>query len=204
MNVDGSTQVRIANISIAGYCRPIDTQHLRSLKSSLHQLGQLVPITVFEHGLLVDGRHRLEAAKELGWDSIRVTVISDPSVFGAEIAFHVNGVRKPMTSRDVHTYVELFNLSISPPSRQLRWEPLEMTCEGCRTCFTPKGPNNRFCSPRCRSEAHRANRAVAKIEEAALMARRTCVGCGETLAGRSIRARFCAAKCRTRTWKKNQ
>lgn len=204
MKVEGSTQTRVSAISIAKFCRPIDEQHLRYLKRSFQEFGQLVPIAISENGSLIDGRHRLEAARLLGWERIRVTVIRDLLADGEEVALHINGIRKPMTPKEVHQYVGVFELKTPPSSHQTRWEPYDVPCENCEVSFTPKGPKNRFCSPECRLDRNRSNRAMLNAENLAQAALRTCAGCEVSLAGRSIRARFCNARCRTRTWKKNR
>ncbi len=42
------------------------------LLASMKSEGQLVPITVTAHDIIVDGRHRYEAARLLGWESVLV------------------------------------------------------------------------------------------------------------------------------------
>lgn len=55
----------------------IDTAWVTELMESLKKHGQLTPITVvFEDNVYrpIDGHHRLEAAKKLGWDEVAVLV----------------------------------------------------------------------------------------------------------------------------------
>ncbi len=47
------------------------------LAASVDELGLWQPITVTESGVLVSGRHRLEAAKSLGWEKIPAFVVED-------------------------------------------------------------------------------------------------------------------------------
>lgn len=47
------------------------------LAASMEEIGLLQPITVTESGVLVSGRHRLEAARSLGWETIPVFTVED-------------------------------------------------------------------------------------------------------------------------------
>lgn len=50
--------------------------NIDELADSISQVGLLNPITITEKGDLVAGWHRLEACKQLGWQTIDVTVLS--------------------------------------------------------------------------------------------------------------------------------
>ena len=47
------------------------------LAASMEEIGLRQPITITEAGVLVSGRHRLEAAKSLGWKTIPAFVVED-------------------------------------------------------------------------------------------------------------------------------
>ena len=65
--------IAISKIKVAGQRRPLDKAKLKLIQETMKQVGLQAPITirktkkVFD---LVDGRHRLKAAKRLGWDRI--------------------------------------------------------------------------------------------------------------------------------------
>jgi len=72
---------------------------LAALAASMDTLGMLQPITITPDGLLVCGRRRLEAARQLGWPTIKVWVRSGIS---GELTYllaqqHENSMRKPLS-----------------------------------------------------------------------------------------------------------
>lgn len=50
----------------SGKNRKINKNHVKTLMESIKKDGQVHPITVNEHGMIVEGHHRWEACKELG------------------------------------------------------------------------------------------------------------------------------------------
>jgi ParB family chromosome partitioning protein len=71
--------IRIDNIKVIGNHRPIVKKKLRVIKDSMAKIGLKTPITVRatkEGYKLVTGRHRLEAAKLLGWTKIDAFVMA--------------------------------------------------------------------------------------------------------------------------------
>lgn len=54
-----------------------ELQDYSGLAESMSEVGLLQPITVTESGWLVAGRHRLEAAKSLGWRTIPAFIVED-------------------------------------------------------------------------------------------------------------------------------
>ncbi len=67
-------QVRIDTITLRKRIRH-DLGDLTSLKHSLSQHGLLSPIVITSDNVLVAGHRRLEAAKQLGWNTIAVRII---------------------------------------------------------------------------------------------------------------------------------
>jgi ParB family chromosome partitioning protein len=76
-----------------------DLGDVTALAASMDTLGMLQPITITPDGLLVCGRRRLEAARQLGWPTIKVWVRSGIS---GELTYllaqqHENSMRKPLS-----------------------------------------------------------------------------------------------------------
>ena len=67
-------QVRIDTITFTKRVRH-DLGDLSSLKESLRQHGLLNPIVITSDNVLVAGHRRLEAAKQLGWNTISVRIV---------------------------------------------------------------------------------------------------------------------------------
>ena len=72
-----------------------DMGDLDGLAASMAELGLLHPIVVRPDGVLVAGERRLRAAKLLGWETIRVTVVDVAAIARGELA--ENEVRKDFT-----------------------------------------------------------------------------------------------------------
>lgn len=71
--------VHIAVVSTNGRMRKLSRPKVKELADSIAEIGLLNPITVCEAGsefTLVAGRHRLEAARMLGWHTIPATVVA--------------------------------------------------------------------------------------------------------------------------------
>lgn len=70
--------IALENIETRIQVRPVDKDHVARLASSMKEHGQLVPIVVHMDGgvlfRLGPGRHRLEAARKLGWSNIAAIV----------------------------------------------------------------------------------------------------------------------------------
>lgn len=75
---------------------------IESLMESILKVGLLQPVTVTPDGVLVCGRRRLEAAKRLGWRTLRVWVRSGISdgLSGLLAQQDENKLRKPLTERE--------------------------------------------------------------------------------------------------------
>jgi ParB-like chromosome segregation protein Spo0J len=75
--------IRIDNIKVIGNHRPIVKKKLRVIKDSMAKIGLKTPPTVRatkEGYELVTGRHRLEAAKSLGWREINCFVMAGDKI----------------------------------------------------------------------------------------------------------------------------
>lgn len=94
-----------------------------SLMESILKVGLLQPVTITPDGVLVCGRRRLEAAKRLGWRTLRVWVrsgISDGlSMLMAQQ--DENKLRKPLTEREqAKLFAELKPLLAEDAARRQR------------------------------------------------------------------------------------
>ena len=70
--------VHVIRVNIGQRRRTVDRQKVKGLAESIAEIGLLNPITVREVGdeyTLVAGRHRLEAAKQLGWSKIPAVIV---------------------------------------------------------------------------------------------------------------------------------
>lgn len=77
--------VPISEIKIGSGRRNAEPDGVKDLAKSISEIGLLNPITITADHTLIAGRHRLEAAKLLGWTEIECTV-SDLSGLLAELA----------------------------------------------------------------------------------------------------------------------
>ena len=72
---DNGTVMCVSEITIGNEIRPVDFDFVEELSKSIEKTGLLNPITVTEHGVLIAGRHRLEAYKKLDLKEIPVNVV---------------------------------------------------------------------------------------------------------------------------------
>ena len=69
-----ATSWEIARVVVGDDRRAVKEQHVLSLMASILDLSLMHPIVITLAGRLVDGAHRLEACRRLGWTEIPVTV----------------------------------------------------------------------------------------------------------------------------------
>lgn len=92
--------VSINEIKINPGRRDAALEDIKSLADSIAELGLLNPITIDQGHTLIAGRHRMEAAKLLGWTKIECTV-TDLQGLQAELAeIDENFVRKNLSIID--------------------------------------------------------------------------------------------------------
>lgn len=78
--------------------RDIDKKTIEEMKASMKEWGQIHPVVIEDDGELVDGLHRLTAAKELGWLTIGATTREKMDDFTARsLELEANIKRKEMT-----------------------------------------------------------------------------------------------------------
>lgn len=73
-------------------------EEMQELLSSLKTEGQLVPITVTPARVIVDGRHRWEAAKILGWESVLCEIIDLPEDMALQYMVTTAIIRRHLTA----------------------------------------------------------------------------------------------------------
>lgn len=76
--------------------------------------------------------------------------------------------------------------------------PPRRSCLTCGASLAGRRPQAKFCSDRCRSVAHRAERIAAHL----LSETRTCPECGTPIPGLRLDATYCGTSCRVRAWKR--
>ncbi len=80
--------------------RPLIDEAVRRIACSMSEIGLRSPIAVHKgwgRHFLVAGRHRLEAAKSLGWSSIECEIIDDDKVEGRLWNWAENAHRADLT-----------------------------------------------------------------------------------------------------------
>jgi len=70
-------QVPVAAVSVEERMRQVDEGKVLELMQSYEEVGVINPISVDEELVLIAGAHRLEAAKNLGWETIEAKVFNE-------------------------------------------------------------------------------------------------------------------------------
>jgi hypothetical protein len=80
--MEGSATIKIQELLVDSSLQPrvggIDADHVRTLEETSESWPPLKVVQQGERYLLVDGFHRLEAARNLGFESVRVEVVDAP------------------------------------------------------------------------------------------------------------------------------
>ncbi|GAA1622128.1 ParB/RepB/Spo0J family partition protein [Leucobacter chromiireducens] len=111
-----SAELDVESIVVLQRQRAVADDHVRLLHASFEQTGkQIVPIAVSERPdgtfVLVDGAHRLEAAKRSGWDTIRVEIYTGLEADQEGILELVtNEARKNLSPAEIHAAWASFDL----------------------------------------------------------------------------------------------
>lgn len=200
MRYFATEQIPVDAVVLGDWTRELNPEHVQQMKQSFQRTMQLVPITVADDGRLIDGQHRLEAAKQLGWEAVNATIFTDvPECVGA-IHLEAN-LHSENSMHRRYEWMKFYEDQLEPLPKRERWVPATLACAGCGTKFVQRNARHMFCSSNCRVIAHRTTRAVEKLADAVAVAQNACAGCGESLAGRTRRAKYCSTSCRTRVWK---
>ena len=93
--------IKVSDIKVKKRIRK-DMGDLRALKESMHIYGLMNPITVNANHELIAGGRRLAAAKELGWETINATVLTNvDEVKELEMELEENNQRKEFTDEEL-------------------------------------------------------------------------------------------------------
>jgi ParB/RepB/Spo0J family partition protein len=88
--------------------RPVDNgEYMADLKDSMRSLGQIDPVIIVRMGkryVIVDGMHRLTAAREMGWTHLRAQIFPDKKTAIEAIQLHTCMVHKEMTAWEEHLF----------------------------------------------------------------------------------------------------
>ena len=87
--------INIDRIQIINKRRKLN--YLNELKNSILSVGLINPITVTENLHLIAGYHRLEACKELGWQTIPAQIIKTDKLNAELIEIEENLIRNELT-----------------------------------------------------------------------------------------------------------
>jgi ParB/RepB/Spo0J family partition protein len=88
-------------------CREINREEVASLAQSMGARGQLRPILVNKDFELVDGAHRLAAAKRLRWKWIDAEVVNKPDLECHELSLVSNRFGRPLTDLEIGRKADL-------------------------------------------------------------------------------------------------
>lgn len=191
----------IAAIQVGERLRDLDHDHVERIRKSFTVTTvQLTPITVTTDGRLIDGWHRIEAAKAMGWHEIYAMRIAEAPQDLRLLEATANITISPSMKR-LHEIAGALSPRVREVGPRPRWNPELLSCKGCGKNFVPKSPQQRFCATQCRVSTHRAKQADKRAQAALEALQNICITCGESLAKRTLRARYCSTTCRTRAWK---
>ena len=99
-NCTKEIRVRVEDVTIPRKHRPLNKDKLPIIATSMKTIGLKTPITVRigkEGPVLVTGRHRLEAAKSLGWSHIPCIVMDSDKIERQQWAIAENLHRAGLT-----------------------------------------------------------------------------------------------------------
>ena len=90
-------EIDISTIIQSARKRKLNDEKVKSLADSFALLGQLQPITITKSNLLLSGMHRLEAAKMLGWETIKAEVFIGDEFEAELVEIDENLMRNELT-----------------------------------------------------------------------------------------------------------
>ena len=89
-------QIPVETIRIGERMRQLDEQKVLELMTSYEEVGIINPISVDQELHLIAGAHRLEAAKNLGWETIEAKVFDDEDLQRELIEIDENLIRNEL------------------------------------------------------------------------------------------------------------
>ena len=97
--------IKIDNIVINNRKRKLNKDKVRELAESFKLIGQLEPITITSNNILLAGWHRIEAAKMLGWDKIKVELFEGNELECELVEIDENLMRNDLTVLEQGEYL---------------------------------------------------------------------------------------------------
>lgn len=89
-------QVPVASVTVGERMRQLDEGKVLELMQSYQQVGIINPISLDEDLVLIAGAHRLEAAKNLGWETIEAKVFNEQDLQRELIEIDENLIRNEL------------------------------------------------------------------------------------------------------------
>ena len=107
----------VADIKVGVRYRKLDEKHVEDLIDSYERMGgqlQIQPIVVDQDKMLVDGAHRLEAAKRSGWTQIRAVILTGVADRDREILeIEANAVRRQFSPAELeHAWTKYYEPTV--------------------------------------------------------------------------------------------
>lgn len=109
------TQVPVSEVIVKERQRAVDTSHVAVVAQSFREMSfQIQPIVVDEDYVLVDGAHRLQAAKDAGWETIGAMVVHGATDEDRPlIELEANRLRKQMSPAEVYEAWKTYGLPVA-------------------------------------------------------------------------------------------
>lgn len=134
-----------------------DMGDLVSLEKSIHKLGLLHPIVVSSDNVLIAGRRRLEACKNLEWEDIDVKIINLEEPRDGEV--EENQIREDFTPSEAYSIAEFYKPIIAEENKQKQErksseevcsaDSAEQNCSNCDKTVTPVPGDGIMECPEC-------------------------------------------------------
>jgi ParB family chromosome partitioning protein len=131
-----------------------DLGDLAELCDSISKLGLLQPITITPDGTLVCGARRLAAIKQLGWERVKVWIVSNISTRLHEVLAeqHENMIRKPLSPTEAAALYEEFRMLLAADAARRQ----QSTRFGSHGADDSSAPDEDTSPGRAREQAARA------------------------------------------------
>lgn len=95
-----TTLLSVDRIEVGHLRRPVAAAQVADLIASISQLGLLQPVIVSAQHKLIAGRHRLEAVRRMGWDTVPVVVVELSELEARLATLDENLVRNELSRLD--------------------------------------------------------------------------------------------------------
>jgi ParB family transcriptional regulator, chromosome partitioning protein len=89
-------QIPVTAVVVGDRLRDLDEVKVLELMESYQEVGQINPISLDEDLLLMAGRHRLEAARNIGWETIEAKIFTEDDLQRELIEVDENLIRSDL------------------------------------------------------------------------------------------------------------